>query len=37
MLSSSAQAKDAINLKFPGGVGTRSMTTAFPEKADMIL
>jgi hypothetical protein len=37
LLSSSALAKDAINLNLPGGVGTRSMTTAFPEKADMIL
>lgn len=37
LLSSSALADDAIDLKLPGGVGTRSMTTAFPDKGDMIL
>jgi DMSO/TMAO reductase YedYZ molybdopterin-dependent catalytic subunit len=37
LLSSSALADDAIDLKLPGGVGTRAMTTAFPDKGRMIL
>jgi len=37
LLSSSALAEDVIDLKLPGGVGIRSLTTAFPEKGDMIL
>jgi hypothetical protein len=30
LLSLSALAEDAIDLKLPGGVGTRSMTTGIP-------
>jgi DMSO/TMAO reductase YedYZ molybdopterin-dependent catalytic subunit len=37
LLSSSALAEDTIDLKLPGGVGERPLTTAFPGKGDMIL
>jgi DMSO/TMAO reductase YedYZ molybdopterin-dependent catalytic subunit len=37
LLSSSALAEDVIDLKLPGGGGTRAMTKAFPDKGDMIL
>ncbi|WP_151120460.1 molybdopterin-dependent oxidoreductase [Hypericibacter adhaerens] len=37
LLSAPARAQSTVDLKLPGGPGERSLTTAFPQKGEMIL